>query len=379
MKSILFVINTFSDIGGHYYSLVTTATALSMQYRVYIVNVGEKPAPIISNTDIPHSYVYSDLKNQGSVTRQITRIVKSQHAEVIHAFDQVSYFLSFFTAWRCGIPLVATKCGGPVSPNYPYINNIVVFTKEDQTFFNSKLNCNESQIALIPNRVIPFQQDKDRIDSLRKVCNIEDKRVILRIGRIDPFYYETSKQSINLAKALHELDPSFVLLIVGNVVDNETLGKMRQDAYGCDFIYFVTDRKFTLDAKQLIDIAEIVVGTGRGFMEACSLGKTMMAPNKGNLYPTMMTDDIFDEVFYYNFSERYKGRDYSPTEIIEMINHSKGESLSWFDHYFSSSKIEPLYSSFYDNLKPTKYYKIFKDIVKPLLSGWYHTIKLRNR
>lgn len=374
VKSIVFVINTFSGLGGHYYSLVTTATALRDKYKVHIINLGEKSSPVIESTDIPYTHVYSNFRNQLSVTRKIVHIVKQQQAAVIHAFDQVSYMLSFHAAWRTKTPLVATKCGGPVKTNYPYINNLVVFTREDQQFFNTRINSSETQVALIPNRVIPFEQDTKRIASLRDELNLNGRRVILRIGRVDPFYYETAKQCINFTKALHKFDSSFVLVLIGNIVDTKTMEQMLHDAAGCDYIHFVTDRKYTLNAKELIDVAEIVVGTGRSFMEACSKGKKMMAPNIGNEYPVLVTSENFDDIFYYNFSERYKEKNNSNiNEILNKLNDEELNSFRWFEHFFSYSMIEPLYSAFYSTLKPTRYCKIFKSTIKNLVSWWYHS------
>lgn len=373
IKSIFFVINTFSGLGGHYYSLVTTATALSRKYNVHIVNLGERVSPVIEKSGLPYTHVFSNFRNQLSVTRNLIQIISGIRPDVIHAFDQTSYMLSFHAAWIKKIPLVVTKCGGPTNPKYPYSNNLIVYTKEDLTFFNSRYTSDQNQVVLIPNRVIPFGQDTERISSLQNKLHLEQKRVVLRIGRIDPFYYETSKQCINLIKELHNLDDSFVLLFVGNIVDRQTMQNMLHDAQGCDFIHFVTDRDYTLNAKELIDIAEIVVGTGRGFMEACSRGKKMMAPNVGQAFPILVDQENFDKVFYYNFSERYhEDKETKIDDILVKLNTVTPDSSIWFERYFSYKKIEPLYTAFYASLKPTRYLKIFTSINKGLFLLFIH-------
>lgn len=376
IKSIVFIINTYGDIGGHYYSLITTAEALRYNYNVHIVNIGKTMSPVIEQTDIPHTFLFSNAYNNVSLTIRMTRLLKSLNADVVHAFDRVSYLYSLFAARIRKIPIVVTKCGGAVNTHFPYVNNIVVFTKEDQSFFNSRCDVNETQIAFIPNRVIPFKQAVERIALLKKDLMLDSKRVVLRIGRIDGGYVKTAMQCIRLVKMLHETDPSFVLLLIGNVADPSVYKRIIDYGGECDFIHYITDRYYTLNAKELLDIAEVVVGTGRNFMEACSLGKTMMAPNKDRNFPVLVTSNNFEEVFYYNFSERYQSvKEEEVKDIMMGINGYCENTKHWFNQYFSYEMIEPLYSSFYGDLKPTKYFRIFKTSFYQLLSLCIRALK----
>jgi len=376
IKSIVFVINTYGDLGGHYYSLITTAEELHKKYNIHIVNIGKTISPVIEQSKIPHTFLFSNYHDVISVTIRLLKIFKQKKADVVHAFDRVSYLYSLYASWIKRIPLVVTKCGGPIIKLFPFVSNIVVFTKEDYYFFSSKSNSYETSISFVPNRVAHFHQDIKRIEQLKNNLNINKSRVILRIGRIDTSYQMTAFQCIRLAKSFHKIDSSFVLLIIGNVANQEVFKQITEYAEGCDYIHIVTDRYFTINAKELIDIAEIVVGTGRNFMEACSMGKTMMAPNKDEELPVLVTSDNFDDIFNYNFSERYQDKNnISTTNLLNEINGYREDTKRWYDKFFSSKMIESSYSDFYNNLKPTSYIKIFKTSIYQLLSIAFHSFR----
>ena len=357
IKSIIFVITSMeAGTGGHFYSLSTTAKILQSKFNVYIVQLGKTLSPVIKHSGINYSHLYTNFINQKEVTTELTDICKQVKPDIIHAFDWRSYILCFDAARRLNLHLALTKCGGPVRRDYPEVNNLVVFTKEDLDFYQTKVNLSKTQLVFIPNRVQPFVCDQQRMSLLNSVLNLNGRRVILRIGRISSAYYETIVQSINMARDLHKYDQTFSLVLIGNIESELLFKQIMNDIADCDFIHVVSDKTFTLNAKTLINIAEIVVGTGRGFMEACCMNKIMMAPNKGQRYPVLVTHDNFNDIFYYNFSERYGSQDnLTAIELLKRINEYQDDSSLWFDQYFSTSPLESLYSSFYDNLKPTLY------------------------
>lgn len=355
-KIVFFISARSTGDGGHFYSLVTTARALQDRYNVHIITIG-KHSPVIEEAGLPCSFIPSSFHDHLSVTIKMVKLLRRLNPDVIHFFDYSSYLMGIFAIYICRIPVALTKCGGPINKNFPYVNNLIVYTKEDYNYFLSVISEKETQLALIPNRVLPFSQDERRIESLKKEFYLEGRRVILRIGRFGG-YLCTAIQCIKMVKALHELDDRFVLVLIG-VNNEENVEKLRLEAGGVDYIHIVTDDKYTLNAKALIDVAEIVVGTGRGFMEACFMDKLIMAPNKGQNFPELISEDNFQNIFYYNFSERYTNNKKIMTEVLlNKINNNKLHSRKWFDEYFSFERINPLYTEFYANLRSTNHNKL---------------------
>jgi hypothetical protein len=92
------------------------------------------------------------------------------------------------------------------------------------------------------------------------------------------------------------------LLIVGRIYDAAVYRRLQK--LGEDNVVWVTDDRFTRDSKRIIDVADIVVGTGRSLMEAVVRGRTVLCPVAGLSIPSLVTRDNVEELARYNFSER---------------------------------------------------------------------------
>lgn len=356
MRSILFVsFVRVSGVGGHFYSLCSIAKAMSDNNEVLIVNIGSKPSPIIANSGVPYVFLPFDFINYFDTTKAFKELIVQHKIDVIHSFDSQSYIAAYFAAKKMNIPLVLTKCGGKsVSFKYfPKVQDLIVFSQEDYDYYTSQ-KYKPEHVALIPNRIPLFNQDKERIEILKRKYHLEGTRVILRIGRFANHYLSTILQSINLAKLLHDQDKSIRLIIIGIIQSQEVYEQVKHEAEQTDFVYIETDSFYTNNAKELLDISDIVVGTGRGFMEACSCNKIMFAPCiKGEL-PVLVDDANFNEIFKYNFSPRYNPQKGIDELIIDKLPVSN--SRKWFEDFFSIDAIPLKYSQFYDNLNPRRRY-----------------------
>lgn len=376
MKHILFIIHSYQGTGGHYYSLSATATALSDSYKVHILNIGVKQSPVIEGSPLPHSYIYFSGKNFCQVARQIGALVKNESIDIIHCFDIASYLVAIFPARKSKRPIVLTKCGGPLlgDREYPVADNIILYNKTEYDILSKQKRFLNSNIELIPNRVLPFECNKDRITDFRERFGLHDKKVILRIGRIAQAYKMTAIESINLAKELHSRDPKYYLLIVGNVKDKEVESELLCLSKDCDFIQIITEDRYTINAKDYIDLAEIVVGTGRGFMEACQKNKKMFAPCKNSTLPVVVTSENVLQIMANNFSERYESTASQSIEQILDIIEGEAESEEWYKEYFSATAAVPKYVEYYSNLLPTKLH--LSSLLYPIIRHAVSSIKM---
>ena len=356
MNNILFTIHSYQGTGGHYYSLDATATALSKYYRVYIVNIGEKPSPVIEKSLIEHRFVQLGQLNYFKVEQILISIIKQYNINIIHSFDIASYLMTVFPAYKARIPIVLTKCGGPLLSKfeYPVVDNIILYNEKEYLYFKSQYKFRNSNIVLLPNRVLSFDCNKVRITQLIEKYNLTRKKIVLRIGRIAKSYKLTAIESINLVKELHKRDHRYCLLIIGNVKDESVADELFQMTKEYDYIYIITEDIFTVNAKELIDIAEIVVGTGRGFMEACQRNKIMFAPCNNSEYPIAVTSENLQQIMANNFSERYREDSSFQTmdDILAIIN-KEPESASWYSKYFSINSVIDKYIYYYDHLART--------------------------
>ncbi|MRH99158.1 hypothetical protein GH721_01315 [Kriegella sp. EG-1] len=82
---------------------------------------------------------------------KLTRIIKSYKPDIVHFFDSTSYNLirPFLSN---NIKIVVNKCGGPNPKNFPKVDNLVLFSKENKEWFSKRNKYKATNIFLIPNR-----------------------------------------------------------------------------------------------------------------------------------------------------------------------------------------------------------------------------------
>lgn len=356
-KRLLFIVTTYQGTGGHYYSLCTTAKMLCSCYDVTILNIGERLSPVVEKSGLQYKFSYFNFRNYHSIWRVIYNFIIENDIEIVHCFDVTAYLAAIVPAYKTIIPVVLTKCGGNVPGrfSYPKIDNIILYTREDESYFKIHAKYKNTHTYFIPNRVSLFECNQNRINALIGEYKLSGKRIIMRIGRISHYYEKTAIQTINLVRDLHQIDKRFVLLLIGNAPEQDALNRIKGVISDKEYIFLITNSRFTLDAKELLDAAECVVGTGRSFMEACHRNKKMLAPCKNTNYPILVTDDNFEDVFAHNFSERYVNRageqplDY----LIENLN-KEANSRKWFEMYFSIDEVKEKYISLYSSIQPSK-------------------------
>jgi glycosyltransferase involved in cell wall biosynthesis len=127
-----------------------------------------------------------------------------------------------------------------------------------------------------------------------------------------------------------------------------------------DTIRVVTEDEYTINASTLVDLADVVVGTGRGLMEAASMAKVLMVPVAGNAYPVLVTPDVFERLYDYNFSVRAVLGDHDEEQTIarmacllsddEMRREMGKRSRAWYDEHFAIESVLDKYCLIYKTL-----------------------------
>jgi glycosyltransferase involved in cell wall biosynthesis len=347
--------------GGHYRSLTTIAEAASSTHKCVVINVGYIHSPVIMRSKLESHYIHFNGLNLIMVIKKIKRIVDLEKVTCVHAFDSKSYLVARVLSKQLKIPAIVTKCGGPVPRNYfPIANYITLFSQEDNVYFSKNPRFKSSLVRLIPNRASSFESDQKMVNHLLDKFNLRNKRVFLRICRIAEYYKKSLFQSINLVKELKEKFPNIALLIVGNIQSQEVLDELR-DTSSEEYIFFETEEIITMDAKKIIDVADFVIGTGRGFMEATGKGKVLLTPSKSGEFPVLINENNFEVAFEKNFSERIVFDDVvlkrNFQEIVKLLedkdkcDQAKRKSVEWFEEHFSIEHAIETYTALYDSLE----------------------------
>lgn len=350
-----------TGLGGHYHSLKATAEALSKEVSVLIIIVGNNPCPTIEQSGLPYERIPVTYNIIGGI-KHLIKSLKAFKPDVLHSFDNKADFFARSASNYLKIPKINTKCGG-ASPNkyYPDQKNLIIYSREDFGYFSKNEKFKDSNVYLIPNRVVEIIDDEERIKDVKK--NTKHKTVFLRISRIGDYYKKSLIQAINLIKWLTAEGSDAELIILGKIESEAIYNELKEYASG-ERVTFVTDPRFTSNASQLIGVSDAVIGTGRGIMEAASKGKILLTPLKGSKYPVLVTGENFDELFHYNFSERNKVTDYDEAKNLSLVkeiigtdallkDHSKFIKQIYTDNFSIDSKIDT-YLNIYKSLKYSK-------------------------
>lgn len=391
-KTICFLIFAVGKAnGGHYRSLRTIAETFMEEFNVFIINLGYTHSPIISESRVPSYFVFFNGLNILRPKREIGEIFDIKQVDLLHSFDFQSLLIGKLLSNKYSIPLIFTKCGGPNPKGYyPWNSIISLFSEENYAYFKNLPKYKYSVIKLISNRAEDFETDYEKIARLQEKFQIEKEIVILRICRISRFYLKSIMQSINLLNHLNEENNNVKLLIVGNIQDQNVYERIIELTKENNNIAVVTEDDFTLNAKEIIEIADLVIGTGRGFMEASSKSKVMLCPSSYGTFPVLVTENNFEKAFDKNFSERVEFTSMEEKESLQEIQSllsnelalkkEKRESYNRYLENFSMIKGEIKYRELYSEaiFTPIKRKDIlihWSFVLKNNLGTWYRALK----
>lgn len=329
---VCFVIMTNGNgLGGHYRSLKTVAELIADFANVEIVNLGARMSPVFEG--MRAKYIYFNGLNYLEAFSGLRKILSSFHPDVIHSYDVGSHFFSRIYSFFKRIPLVHTKCGGGNPKKYyPYADSLICFSRENLRFFKSLKKFSDSSLYLIPNRVREFSCSSGKTKFLLSKIP-KGRKVILRISRISSHYASSLRSSIGLVDELNRRGVNCCLVIVGSVENNSVSNSLR--GLNSKNVVIVTDDRVTENAREILNVADVVIGTGRGFMEAASKSKVLLAPVKGLSFPLLVNKEVWEGVFDTNFSERGEVAGVSDEEnlkslVVALTNERMSAELSKF-------------------------------------------------
>jgi glycosyltransferase involved in cell wall biosynthesis len=288
--------------GGHFWDMKTIVEALRGRVECVPINIGPYKSPVIDSIPVKvHNIHFKGLNIAGAV-RQVVDILKRERIDALNVFDTRIFCIADMASRIAKKPLLLTKCGGP-NPGrfYPVVDYLVVFSKENLEYFQNHPKYANTEIRFLPNRATKAASDPARIEKLRARLGLR-KKTFLIIARFCEHYKKNMMQGMNLVRRLNAEGRPSQLMIVGTPEEPAVMGEIAE--YRDDGVIVVNDEEFTLDASELIDVADFVIAAGRGFMEAASRGKPLLTSLEDSPFPLLITEETFPAVFATNFSPR---------------------------------------------------------------------------
>jgi len=350
--------------GGHYHSLNQVSIETGKAHEVRIVTLGSATSPVFQDNPYFTGHFKSNRSLKGIIklNRELRDLTKEFTPDLIHCFDTDSLNLLLPLSSLKNYPIVLNKCGGPnpAGKNYQHAQGIIVFSAENYNWFKNNKNYRKEIISLIPNRIkkLHFLSEKDRVEQ-----KPENTSCFLRVSRIGGAYEKTLT---NTLKMLEELRKSHAvhLFLVGRIQDEKRYNEIKKDIEDKGLpVSWITDERASRGSDFLY-LADFVIGTGRSFMEAISLGIPSLTPAGNSSWPVLVNKDNFETFFKTNFSERNVADELSLStnkEAIEKLindknayHQAKENAFELFSSYFSTDQINDRYQAVYSEVLSRK-------------------------
>jgi len=346
--------------GGHFRSLVSTAEAMQhCNHTVNIFSIGFAKSPVINSSSCSVKNFLISFFNIPFILFKVVYNAKKVNPDILHAFDDPSFAFARIAALILKKKAILTKCGGPSPSGYfPLAPQLTLFSQEDFSFFTRTPRFHHTDIHLISARTRPISEQKqDLIEEIRQQCNLKkDSILFLRIARLNKKYFPGFQQIAHLIQTLRAQGIKCCCVLIGVIEDTvirEMLTQYEQE--GIFQIY--TDEEYTEQGSQFLSLADCVIASGRGVMEASSLGRPVMCPTNNTEFPVMMLPDTFGTLFMYNFSERatFANKNEVDSQSIKTLsneierNKASNYSKTMFAQHFNVDKAVSKYEKVYDS------------------------------
>lgn len=385
--NILFLVSSEGKgAGGHFNSLYQVSMEMGRKHNVKVMLLGKGGSPIVESSPYfdRNINVGHNLKDFRLLNKELKRVSKDFHPDIIHCFDTDSLNRVLLSRSFRNTAIVLNKCGGPnpQKSNYQHADAIVVFSKENQNWYLNNKNYNNSSIYLIPNRVrelnkLPKEKQKESAST--------DKLTFVRISRLGGAYEHTLLQTYKLLDILSKSCP-VELFVIGRIQNEKRFDKLvvlaKDKTYN---VTFITDER-AYQGSDFLYLADFAIGTGRSFMEATSLGIPTLTPASNTEIPILIHEGNIDQFLATNFSERnvapHNSEAHTLNEITKLYsdkNHLvdfRNQTKGIFDEYFGTDKILEKYENVYLSMLNNKQKSrnlIFKNLpylIRYLLKGY---------
>lgn len=283
--------------GGHYYSLNEISKVLDADHKILVIG-DSIPIALQQNPNVVF---------KGAALRAPWKVDVKEYrssAQLVHSYDPPANVLASILSSRWRIPHVATKPGGPAWPKFdPINNNVVVFQESDKDEFIRRVDDPRLNLEVIPQRVSrPSAAIHNLPNPFLQAPNHHGIK-ILTIARIGSYYESKIRGAIALARAFNTIAPT-TIVVIGTISEPSLADAIMENLAEDKIGVLLTEPRYADNASRYIQFSDVVVGTGRSFVEGLALEKCMFCPISGSNLPTLITNENYEIALRHNFTNR---------------------------------------------------------------------------
>jgi hypothetical protein len=157
-------------------------------------------------------------------------------------------------------------------------------------------------------------------------------------------YQPVNVAAVDLSRFLTQNNIPHNLVFIGypDNVNASHYTELREKINNANNIHILNEDRFTQNAVKYVNQASLVIGTGRGAMEAIVEDVPLAIFSKSNPLPVIVnSNEIFNEAFENNFSKRVKITGLNTTEVENtLISFFRDKDINRAVRRFQESKKE---------------------------------------
>jgi len=254
---------------------------------------------------------------------RIKHLARDMKIDIIHAQDFMSLPRGYMAAIRLRKSFVFTQAGGPNTPRMgPKDSDTVLFSRENLDYHKRR---GRKHLHLIRARIDTTEYKPGPVDESfigRHSLPASGTRIFVA-SRLQSFKTAFFKSITETARIFASTPASPKIFVAG---EGALLPQLREEARQINstavdgpVLSFIGPVYGSEEMNQFYNYADIVVGSGRGILEAMACGKAVViigANNESEIVDSKSLDDIA----YYNFSGRhFKRRTTGPRPLPDLL------------------------------------------------------------
>jgi len=241
----------------------------------------------------------------------IISFCKNKKIDIIHAHDFASFPAAYSAALWMQRGIVFTKPGGPVNNLFPpHTVDAILYSEELLQGMIREYNLDPNNVFLIRARIDTdvYKPEPIKTEFIKKYQLPQSGKKIVMATRLESNKKPWIEMVLNLAKDVAEKDEALHIIIAGEgplLKELETCSYIpnRKNLNG-KIIHFIGPLYRISELNQLYNYADVVIGNGRGILEAMACGKPVVILGEFG-EAELVTAERIDTIAYFNFSGRH--------------------------------------------------------------------------
>jgi len=315
--TILYVYGYPMKIGGHLGSGFAMAKRLTEQgHRIIVIAPGAGDVMVKAHKRIGAELRVVPLgKKSGRLRlpstkgwRYIADIAQHGRADIIHCMDHQTVAQGYLAAIKTGKKFFCTEPGGNADTIIPPPKaRVIIFSKEQQDIFSNIYHHPANNLKIIRARIdTDVYNPAVPSDEFMKRYGLSKSAITVGIAvRLEAEKEHKIRALLEFVKSYDHSEKKINFYVAGDGSCRAALQaeveKLNNPAAAIHFIGPVYDMH---EVNQFYNACDIVVGSGRGAMEAMACKKTVIVPGKKG-QADLVGPDTIDHIARYNFSGRH--------------------------------------------------------------------------